>query len=962
VVNLYLKKQKQKSTNKTAIYSRNFEAFSPDKNIKSEPNSNLSKKNTTITNTSFNKNINSYLFSVFNKTNDKSTDISKMNSIKSSVTNLPLISKKGTTHSITRRDLKSNTNSSSKPVKLNTTQSKGAGDNLLGINPNILMSPRSANTYSGYFNYNKGYPQRQTNEQQLITTMDNDSMEIIKDTSTRENIFDSKKTLTDLSMITKRVEPFINDINKSKFYNSINQSQNRDEDRKSVLDTNNKTEIEIFNNEGYEGLTNGTKLDIISSNQAGGLNQSIVVNNLKKITINLKDEESDNKDDFKIKLKRIETIKEENEEISKLNITLYKRQNSHYLDIKSVSDNTVHNEGERNDFIKIRLINKQNSMRFVNTRFDLTKILDEHLGNVDSSESSYNTISQAETGNKAISNSEANRTINSRFKNPHLSSEETQNNILLEEKCLPGNLSPILKRTTEKFVKPFELPSENTGKNSKMNTESYIKPFEDISKTEKTGPMRFTEVSIKPFEESDKTDRTEQQNDDNEGINFKEDTKTVVFKSEEEEGKASEIEPAVGVKNFIRSTKRIMGVIAEDGDKRKSNISHSGNIIQFRNSLVKGLSKRNVRKGISLGDNLKQSISSRDFSSSSDEGFNKLIQAKSQPIEFEIYKKEKTIIEELSKQEKTLKPMSDSSNEEELSDFERRMKKLRKRLSFNFDKMLLEADDGAEKHKESFKFEKEILALINSHYKQKTKEKKKFRLLDYYKINLKYIVKDFLSNEKETTFSTSIYEVKRNVVLQDNLNQFLKKKYLNITIDTKYITEKENEIVSNPEPTIFKNFNIDDELPLYPVVRCSQRKRTLNRTSIQYNAIFLQNKKHFNNYLFKDIDAELLDEEGFLEDYNSDDTILVRKTQKDLIMLGESHRDDSNNSSINAKLKHIMNSNRNPEFGDFIKQRCTKFLTKAIRVPKPNTLSILANPNYFKKNANVHHKKSKKIM
>jgi hypothetical protein len=279
---------------------------------------NLSQKRQKYSNyTNFSKSVNSFLFSMFNKSNDKSTDYTRVTSNKSN-SNLPNINAKLKPNSLKKG-----------PVKL-VSNNKSLDTFLLGISSNIL-SPKSLDYYN-------------TIKTQENETIDFDTFS--QDNNTLENL-ETRNTNDSTLTLSKKIEPVINEVNKSKA------------DSTELMDE--------------------SAAIAINSPRVGNSNTNKVITNLKKITINLKDEKPDNiQEDFRIKLKRIETIKEENEcEISKLNITLYPRYNSNPPCMLNLKTGEKINESaeDNSDFLKIRL-NKQSSVNIRKTsKFNISKLM-----------------------------------------------------------------------------------------------------------------------------------------------------------------------------------------------------------------------------------------------------------------------------------------------------------------------------------------------------------------------------------------------------------------------------------------------------------------------------------------------------------------------------------------------------------------------------------------------------------
>jgi hypothetical protein len=855
VVNLYLKNKTNKTAGNNSI-SRNGRDSSE------ATKQSLLKKNTNSS--SVNKNINSYLYSVFNRTGDtKSTDLSKYPSLKSSLTNLPLISKKPTENNLSKLHTKSQSNL---PVKLLNPHGKSV-ENILGINPNILVSPRSNRGFSDYFNFKD----KTLAEQEHPTrSVDIDSLEYKETNNTAENIFDSKKTLVDISSITRRIEPAVHEINRSKYSDAIVETGG--------------TEISILSD-----AANETKVGIKSTNQSG-LNQSKVIRNLKKITINLRDDkEPDSKDEFKIKLKRIETIKEENEEISKLNITLYKRQNSAFLDIKSISDATEN--GEHSDFIKIRLINKQNSLRVFNTKFNLSKIIDERFIN-NSIESEDDTV-----------RSDSNNTIKSDF----AKDEEGASGSSSGENLFPEE---------NKFEEPVNGLSPIAKRGSMVETKSF-KEVDDDVKEELQADHAVNRSNV--------TENNTEEND----INFK--PKTGDEEGSENEGNdiVQEIREQRGPKSFIRSTKRILkgDALIYDDDKRYSHIAQSDNIMNFRNSLVaSGVTRRMVKSG-TLDDN-KITNSEKDFSSSSDS----IVTASIINASTEI------------KQDSMFK------REEKVSDFEKRKRKLKERLKFNFDKLFLNAEESLVEIKEAFKFDREIHSQINEKFKFKNKIQKRNRLIDYCKINLKYLVKDYMRTEEDKIyFNSDLFVIKRRVVLQETYNIFLKNKYLSVYKDTDMLLSRE-DMTRGSEITIFENFHIDNQPNFIRERR--ERRLTLPRQIYTSKGTFNFNKKYMNSYLRKDI--EFGEDEDYIAYYSDSESSKSEKagkfiTQRQLVSV---HSDDWSNSSTNyhktLNFKMGQNGTIVAQGGNNILRTLNKQVTRTKGlISQKRDFSLLSNRSYL---------------
>jgi hypothetical protein len=808
-----------------------------------------------------------------------------MFSNKSSVSNLPVI-QKGNVN-------KSQSSIFKKPKPKPNTAQKSLGD-MLGINPNILISPKGLHkNFSDYFSFKENKPKFDpTYEPKSI---DIDSLEFKETNNTAENIFDSKKTLTDVSTIVKRnnIDPSISEINKSKYKNE-------------------NVEISLLSD------TNETKLGVKGSNQ---LNQSKVIRNLKKITINLKDEENPNKkDDFKIKLKRIETIKEENEEISKLNITLYKRRNSNpcILDIQSVSDNS-----ETNDFIKIRLINKQNSLKFFDRKFNLSKIVDERL--LDSSKTeTNNTIKSGLQKNNKSSSSEGVLNI---FPEEEEKDEE-------DEVEIGPDISPIQKRISQPQIRPYDSEQEINFKSEDSRSILENNNFTNID------DLIIVNQGNLHQERQNQLNQLNQLNQVNKGDKVNAET---ISENSNEDNNLTEEEEAVerlGPKNFIRSTKRVLNPNHLDElDKRLSHVAHSDNILEFRNSLVASGIQKRFKKNNSL-DDFKITQSERDFSSSSDSIVTANVE-NSEVVRKDFVKKDTG--------------KSSKYRKGKCSDFEKRMYKLRQRLKFNSERLFLETEDKLVELKENFKSEKAIHLQINDKYKFKTKIQKRNRLLDYCKINLKYLVKDYLRTEQDRNyFNSDFFVIKRRVVLQETYNEFLKNNYFNIRKDENLSSRI--DIINKHEITIFDNFSIENESKNGFTRENQHRRNTLGNFLLTSRPTIYNNRKYLNSYLHKDIN--ILDDEEFVYYSDSESSKSNRKlvTQKQLISLHSEY--DSNSSTNYKKTLNFRGSTDGNIIKSLNKQVTKKNLYKVVM---STDFSLLTNPQYFEDRLDRKAKRKKNI-
>jgi hypothetical protein len=334
------------------------------------------------------------------------------------------------------------------------------------------------------------------------------------------------------------------------------------------------------------------------------------------------------------------------------------------------------------------------------------------------------------------------------------------------------------------------------------------------------------------------------------------------------------------------------------------------------------------------------SLSSRDFSSSSSDS--------------EVLTSNVTTQNEI-KVEKFLK------KDEKISDFEKRRRKLRERLKFNCERVLLEAEKCLISHKEAFRFDKEIAFQINQKYKGISKIQKKMKLIDYYKLNLKNWIKDYLRTEIDITqFSNDIYVIKRQVILQNTINEMLKHKYLHVYINTSTLKDKEIEIESSSEITLFKNFSVENCRPVSSINSFIHRRNTLHKYLLD-NAI-KQNKKYMNAYLSRDLYA--IEPDDALKLYSDNENFkrteyerIMRKTQKNLANFCSDDSDSLRCKSPTTKFKKSLNKS-----GGVIKRlnrQVTKNNFKNFTLNRG--LSILADPQYFETKLTKTKSKRKKM-
>jgi hypothetical protein len=368
-------------------------------------------------------------------------------------------------------------------------------------------------------------------------------------------------------------------------------------------------------------------------------------------------------------------------------------------------------------------------------------------------------------------------------------------------------------------------------------------------------------------------------------------------------------------KSFIRQTKKVMFTDVFH-DSRKSAIAHSNKLL-FRPPKNSNSFRRNtVTKGYSVGNiTLSSDFSSSDTDSRWDNS-------------------------------RTTQRNTSVKGKQPKTDWERRMLKLRERLKFGYDKVLLEADGRVVELKQDFKPEKEIYSQMAESYREKFKVKRGKNLIESYKNSLKNFVKDYLLNEGSELFNFSNDVLfARQVILQDYYNEFLKRKYLDVSKTTDLLRYMELE--SFPDITIFKNFARDqEELPICP--NFFARVHTLSAGLFNYNK---KNNMFANKFLLAD-NVVYHDDVEHNEDSNNVSQIIRPKR-----IFGGSSISSSNSSTRYKKTVNIISTT-----DEFKKISRTKFKgrqgrRRSILLKEPEFSILTSNPSYLKQR-DLHKKRT----
>jgi hypothetical protein len=355
-------------------------------------------------------------------------------------------------------------------------------------------------------------------------------------------------------------------------------------------------------------------------------------------------------------------------------------------------------------------------------------------------------------------------------------------------------------------------------------------------------------------------------------------------------------------KSFLRKTKKVM-FNTDKFDTRRTAYAHSNkNLYKQTIGTSRNFSRQTISKGLSVGN----ITLSSDFSSSDTEN------------RFDTCRSTTRVRNQIAKP---------------IDEWERRLLKLKTRLKFSYDKLLLEADDRVKVLKNELKPEKEIHALMAEKFKEKLKVKRGKNLIESYKNSLKNFVRDYLLNggEELFTFNNDIL-FERQVLLQDYYNEFIRRKYIDVIYSTELLSY---ELACSSEVTLFKNFS--REQPAEPLVRLNKMYTIISKPKIFKNDIFANKFLLADNVIYNDETCKN-------EDSDTSEIIIIRPKQ-------QFDRSDTNSSTKYKKTVNIVNEHKVSRRRSN-RQRSRKSLLKEF--------SILSNPTYLKDRKFLQTKKTLK--